>query len=91
MLVTRMARYPCLSSKYQRYLQILTYLLVVTQCFIVFFKGILQTAIILSEESAVVQLSYAEVALLISTNKRTALWSFETESLIQVGEKERKV
>ena len=58
-------------------------------CF--FFKGILQTAIILTEESAVVQLSYAEVALLISTNKRTALWSFETESLIQVGEKERKV
>ena len=54
------------------------------------FQGILQTAIIVNEDCSVVQLSYAEDALLISTMKRTVLWSFQTEMAVQIGEKERK-
>jgi hypothetical protein len=58
--------------------------------FLSFAQGILQTAIIVTENGSVVQLCYAEDALLISTTKRTVLWLFQNETLIQVGEKERK-
>ena len=53
-------------------------------------QGILQTAIIVTEDGSVVQLCYGEDALLISTIKRTVLWSFHNEILVRVGEKERK-
>ena len=58
--------------------------------FIYSVKGILQTAIIVAEDSSVTQLCYTEDSLLISTLKRTVIWSFQTETIVQVGEKERK-
>ncbi|XP_028395914.1 tectonin beta-propeller repeat-containing protein 2-like isoform X2 [Dendronephthya gigantea] len=53
-------------------------------------EGILQTAIIVTEDCSVVQICYGADSLLISTMKRAVLWLFQNESLVQVGEKERK-
>ena len=44
----------------------------------------------LEDTAPIVQLSYSWQALLISSEKRTLLWNFHSEGMIQVGQKERK-
>lgn len=53
-------------------------------------EGLTQTAMSLQEPSPIVQLSFSWSSLLISSEKRTILWDFRNEKVIQVGQKERK-
>lgn len=56
-----------------------------------FCKQTSQTAVMFTEESPVVQLSYSSVALLASTQKRSVISKYTEEEPTQIGQKERKM
>lgn len=54
-------------------------------------EGKTHTVFICKEDSPIVQLAFSQVALLISTLRRSLVWPFNTKQIVQVGVQDRKV